>query len=425
MVNKFRNKIKENIEILQFSSISIISSGLTAFLPLIVAKLLNPSGFGTYSLGVSLIFFLSAILISSSQAPIIIEMNKELKEKNKINKTFSILLIINFIVIILSGFLFYLFKSQIISFTNSNSIKIVYALYLGFIGYAMKSVIQTLLLGIDKKKIFATVDGIFGITSILMLILLFTQNYNDVYLYISTYIIAGVISFFYGCFFIRIKDLFPFHFNKALFLEIIKFIGWQIIGLGAIYFINWGDNFVLRLYTNTEQIGIYNLSYKLFGSFITVFYFVNSYFLPYLSKHSNDSQKIKEYIEKTKPKIQKILLILIALGLFVIPFLIKILYGSHYAGSIPVYIILSMALIPFSLSVFYIPLFNSQKKYKIIQIASIIQVIINLTLDFILVPNIGIYGSAIATTIGYISLFLIYQYYYKYSNKNHIDNISE
>lgn len=420
---KIISSLKANKDFLYFSIISIVGISFTAFSPLIVAKILNPNGFGSYSLSMAIVFLFFALSMSSSQAPCIILANREIKRTGKANHTFTILFFITAVVITLSSILSFLFRNQIKDFAHTTSPFLFLAILLAFIGYGIKSLAQTLLLGLNKKKSSAVLDAVFGLSSFIILIFFYILKITSLPLIISIYFPGGFITLFITLFIIK-KDLFlPIQFNGDAFKEIIYFTRWQIIGLTAVYFVNWGDNFVLGIYVNIDKIGIYNLAYKLFGGMMTIIYFVNTYFLPLLSNKIDNKNTIKEYLSIKRPKIFSIILIGILAGVFIVPVLINFMYGKTYNETTPIFIILSIGLISFAYSVFYIPLLNSLGKYKVIQIVAVAQIIINISFDLLLIPLMGIYGAAIATTIGYFSILLIYQLYYKKVLEPYIDKL--
>ncbi len=412
-IEKFKGYRLLEKDFIFFSLLSIVGSVFSSFSPLIVAKILNPGLFGSYSLGMAIIFLFFTVFISSSQAPCIILANKEIKKTGKANKTFTVLFYITIVMIILAAIIFLTFSNQIQNFTNIYSPYLAVSFLAAFIGYSIKSLFQTILLGFDKKKLSAILEICFGLFSFLILLLLYYFKIQYVQLIISIYFPIGIILFLISIFTINKELIFPFKYDFETLKTIFHFVKWQILGLIAIYFVNWGDNFVLRLYVKTDQIGLYNLSYKFFSGFITMIYFVNTYFLPILSRNTGNNLYISDYLNIKRPKIFFVILTCIISSIVIVPITIKLMYGDLFIKSTSIYLILSLALISFAYTIFYIPFFNTIGKYKIIQIASIIQIIVNIGLDFVLIPYIGIYGSAIATVCGYFVLLTIYNMYYK------------
>lgn len=413
MYAKIKNTIFNNKDFLYFITISIAGSAFSSFSPLVVAKLLNPTGFGSYSLGMTMVFLFFSIFISTSQAPCIVLSNREFKTSGKANHSFSVLIGITVTTIIITAIIFFALDKNIAEFTCSSAPFLSMSILLAFIGYSLKSFSQTALLGFDKKKSSAILEAIFGLFSFTTLIILFLLHITFLPLIIFVYFPAGVLSLIVCFYIINYNHVLPVKFHKETFNEIIHFTKWQVLGLSAGYLVNWGDNIVLRIYVQTDQIGIYGLAYKLFGGMMTIIFFVNTYFLPFLSKRTDDSSAIRDYLYTKRPKIFVIILGGIVLGLLIIPILIKFLYAEEFTEAIPIFLILSIAMCFMAYYVFYLPLFNSLGRYKIIQIGAVIQIIINMGLDFALVPSLGIYGAAIATVAGYAAITLLLEIYFR------------
>ncbi len=268
MLDLIKTSIKANREILHFSFISIIGNMLTAFVPLLIAKKLNPIGFGSYSLGMALIFFFIAFFVSSMQTPCIISASRELQLSNKINYTFSVLLSTTILTLISSVILVITLNQNIHFITHNSDPYLSIGILFGYFGYCAKSFSQTMLLGFDKKKSSAIVEAIFALSNLLFLLLLFSSGSLSLPAIVATYFPSGILTAIIAFFLVDSKKLLPLSFNQKYFSEIFHFAKWQLVGLTAIYFVSWGDNLILRLYTGIDKIGIYNLAYKFFGGLI-------------------------------------------------------------------------------------------------------------------------------------------------------------
>jgi Na+-driven multidrug efflux pump len=62
---------------------------------------------------------------------------------------------------------------------------------------------------------------------------------------------------------------------------------------------------------------------------------------------------------------------------------------------------------------FYDPIFNSLKKFHAIQSITVFAVIVNLTLDYILVSRIGFIGAAVATALSYFLMTAFKIFYFR------------
>ena len=97
----------------------------------------------------------------------------------------------------------------------------------------------------------------------------------------------------------------------------------------------------------------------------------------------------------------------IAILFFLIPYIFRFIYGSTYQGSINVLRILLIGAIFSVYSTFYNVIYDAAKRYKLLQTLNIVQVLINILLNLLLVPIMGIAGAATATIISYFIKALV------------------
>lgn len=407
-----RQLIKNNRNILNFALIKIFGEGTKFLFPILIAYLLNPEIYGSFSLSLMIVFFIITLFISSSQTPFIISASKENKKDKKINKSFTVQLIF-FIFSIFTIFIgFVVFKNTIILFTNLTQQEIIY-LFFAYIGLSLRSLINSIFLGLNKKNISAFVDIIFGISQII-LILFFYLIYNttNINLIFSTYFISSIITIIILIPTFPIKKLTPLRLNKHILKKQWSHTKWQIFGLTAVYLINWGDNLVLKYFVSLEEIGIYNLSYQIFKGFINLTYIINSFYLPEISKNIENKQYLNNYFKNIRKNIIILGILILIITYFLIPIFFYF-YNDEFSASKNILYILLLGIIFKLWSVFYIPLFNVTKNYKYLQIMNIIQLILNIILDIILVIHWGIIGVAVATIISYIIRAIMDEIYFQ------------
>jgi O-antigen/teichoic acid export membrane protein len=181
-----------------------------------------------------------------------------------------------------------------------------------------------------------------------------------------------------------------------------------------VWVLNSSDRLVISYYCDLKDLGVYSLVYNL-GYFLIGFIFnpIFLYFSPMVAKLWNEGQKerVKEMIEYT-----------IKYGLM---FTIPALFGFYVLGK-PLILLLSteefvrgISLIPFvalgyilfMLSSFYEISIGLVEKTKVIPFVFGLCAALNIGLNILMVPRIGILGAAIATTISFaaqIGAFSLY-----------------
>lgn len=413
MIKKLKTELNQSKTFLSFSFLKIFGQGMAFILPLAIAKILSPEGFGSYSLSMMIVFFFTSAFIASSQTPFVVYANEELKKTEKINKSFSVQLLFLLCSIVFFMLLTFVFREYITNFAKISDLQLSF-LFLAYLGIGLNSFIENLFLALNRRINHSLYFLLIGIVNVFLLLVFYFQNNLNLNTIFLIYFLSSIISTVIFFHLIDYKKLFPFVFDKELFIEMFQWTKWQIMGLTAVYFINWGDNLVLRYFVSMEEIGVYNLGYQVFKGLVSLTFILNSYFLPFVSQNINDKEKIRHYLYVKRPKIVVCGTLCIIFIYITIPYVFNSIYGSIYGASVAVLRILLFGLIFNLYLIFYIPLFNSAKKYKFIQTVNVIQIVINICLNIIFVPTMGIKGAAIGTTIAYFISIIFYEMYFRF-----------
>ena len=243
---------------------------------------------------------------------------------------------------------------------------------------------------------------------------LFNLGLNFILVYflkLSVYgiILAQVIS---GLFMVLIllpfiKDKYHFTIEKDIIKVIIKF---SLPLLFANLFMagsNVADRFILNIYSGREQVGLYSFSYR--------FAIIMSILVASFSTAWNPHSLNLFYSSDYKSSFGKILNKLIAVScllLLVVSLLAQYLFDIHVFNFFlfnPAYkagiIIIPFVMIGYifnGISAYYSVYPSVSNKSYHILISEMIAFCINVLLNIILIPKIGLIGAALATAIGFI-----------------------
>lgn len=407
-----RKELKQGKTFISFTFLKILGELSLFLIPLTIAKFFEPEGFGSYSLSMMIVYFFSALLIAPSQTPFIIYSNEELKKTDKISRAFTIQIMFFSFSIFIFLLLIAIFNDPLSNFASITKTQILFMIF-AYLGVSIRTAFQGLFMAFDKKienAVYTLITGIILLTSVLVLYYFFTLNIENIFI---MFFVSSVLSSLIMIKRVDFDKIFPLVFDKNLLKEIFNFTKWQMFGFTAGYFINWGDNLVLRYFVSMEEIGVYNLGYQIFKGLITLTYIINSYYLPFISQNIDDKEKIRDYLHTKRPKIMLVGVLGLGSIFIAVPFIFNLIYGEVYEGSIIVLRVLIIALFFKLYSVFYTPLFNSLKRYRFTQMANILQITANLLLDVLFVFLFGLIGAAIATTICYIARFVATEIYYR------------
>jgi len=389
--------------------------------PLVVAKLFSSEAlFGSYSLAKMVVFFFGALLISSCQTPFVVFANQERAETGRINKAFTVQLA--FLVFSLCAFVAIglLFHDSIAHFAKISSVDVVF-MVLAFIGIAFKAFVCNLFMAMGQRLKNALAELVFGGLTVFFIFMFYFAGEITLRTVFLVYLLSAVCLVLIFVWTVDFGRLLPLKLDGKYFRKMFAFTRWVMFGATAVYFINWGDLAVLRHYKSLGVIGSYNLGYQVFKGLTMMTFMINTYFLPFVSQHIDDAAAIRNYLYNKRPKILLLGGAVLGTAFVVVPYIFKAIYGGSYPGAVTVMRILFIGSAMILYVIFYSPIFNALKLYRFIQITSFIQVVLNLVLDVLLVPRMGMYGAAVATVLAYLCKAIMYELYFRIRLKPRID----
>lgn len=234
-------------------------------------------------------------------------------------------------------------------------------------------------------------------TKIVYLILIWNVSFDVVSL-ICIYIFTHSLTFFF-IFKIRKKDIGGFVFDKDWILKMLKFSGWELFGYAGLYLINFGDIAVIKYYMGDTDIAVYNIAYSLFTALAGLCYMISNYFASQVTNmfKNKDRKELTEFYIYDR-RVIMIIVVVVHLIIFAISEqVIGLLYGAQYSDAANIFKVLLVSSIFQFGSVFYVLYTNCNLNNKSIHLLNILQAVMNIAIDLILVPHIGILGAAIGT----------------------------
>jgi len=414
MFLKLKEEIKEGKTLLQFGFLKSAGRALGMLVPLVVAKFFSEELFGSYTLARMIPFFFMAFSIESFKVPFIVYGNEERMKSGKINKSLSVQCI--FILFSMGLFLSMVLAipGPIMSLTKITKVELFF-IVLAFTGLVIKAFLSNLCMAMGQRIKDSRIDFVFGLLTISFVLIFYFAGVLNLSMVFFVYFIAGVLvlSIFIKSF--DFKLFLPLVFDKQYFKDMFNFAKWMVFGSAAGHFINWVDLLVLRFYgISMGEIGGYGLGYQIFKGFMVLMSILPLYFLPFITEHINNPEKVRSYLYNKRPKIFILGLIPIILIFAAIPYIFNFIYQDSYQEAVTVIRILLVAVVLVLYNLFYYPIINALKKYRAYSIISIIHVLINVILNIILIPIYGLYGAAVATVIGYFFRVVMIEFYYRY-----------
>jgi len=340
----------------------------------------------------------------------------DLKIQKKFNKLktvmYSVISIQLFSSIILSLF-FYLSAGFLAEhyFKNPNAefllkffiIYIFFSIFFRFIKASM--------VGFKKFGLSSMMDIMRNFFVFFLVIILFRLGYGifaPVYSYILMIILVVLISLFF--FFSSFN---PFRYKILDFINISKetsvfglsmflaAIGGQVIG--------YMDSIMLTYYTDLSTVGIYNVILPTALIFLVFGMGIGTVMTPLISElySKKDNKRINEGIRMLYKYSFAVALPLIAVAFSFPKFLLSFFFGGEYAqGTIP-FMILLVGVLFFLVGQINSSILVGLGKPKIVTKIMLVAALLNIVLNAVLIPIIGIVGAALATSASYILILIM------------------
>lgn len=380
------------------TSISFIGLGFTAVVgfiyTVVLARVLGPEKFGIFSAITALI----AIVYSLGDlgvASALINFIPKLKEKRQIliNTSFWFEFVVGLAVLLIFG-VFSVFHKGIIP--GSLSKQLLLAGMIAF-NYLLINYAQAIFTAERKFFIFSIsqiIDA--GVKIALVFVLLSASNLS-----ISTAFFANVVSTILALLLTFGRELLKIHwqFNKPIFGKIFHFAKWIAISKIFSVFTTRIDIILLNLMLGSFEAGIFAAASRITLFFSLLISSLGSVVNPRFSGFDT-KDKIGKYMHKLILLIGVISLFMVLSALLAVP-IINIVFGDKYLSAIPVFQVLTLAMIPFMLTLITTPalMFSFDQPAFIAKLTAL-QVMVMISLDIIFIPRFGAFAPAYALGVG-------------------------
>lgn len=315
---------------------------------------------------------------------------------------------------IISTSIFFSILAQILAFSLAIaaykifhfSIDYLYIILIMYFLLAQNNLFLQILRGLGKVKLYAIVGIVYTICQVLFNIYFIAFNgksYNGI-------ILASIISFsivIFICLFAG--KLLPFFKIKAFNIKTLSIL--LVFSLPLLpNAINWwimnaSDRYIISYYLDFQTLGIYAIAYKIAGVlfiFNTIFY--KAWQTSAITEYNSSSRN--RYYSEIFHYLMIFQIIIVFMGIISVKFVMYFLVGDDFFESwkyIPFLFIGSMFL---SFSSFFGTGYLSAKKTRDAITTSVFGAIINIIINIIFIPFIGIYAAAISTMLAYLALWL-------------------
>lgn len=409
MIKNLKNLLFKNIGIRQtiFKNTFwlTLTETITRFLSLAIiiyaARILGATEYGKFTFALS---FVSLFVIFGDLGLSNLTIREFSREKEK-EKEYSSILSLKILLSI--GALALMFIGSFFVTSDPTIQKIIWILAVFILISAFFSIIYAFL-HVRQRMEYEAIAKIFQIISIAIIgfFVLFTipsaVNLSYGYLLANLIALILIISFFHFFF-----HSFKLDFNKNIWKRFLK-LSWPLsLGFIASWVYLNIDSIMMGYFNQITQTGWYNAASRITLAIVISGTLISRSFYPVLSKFFKES---KEKLQKVWDYQMQLMIILslpiVVGGIVFAPRIINFFYGSNYHSSILVFQILilmtGIGFLYYPYSMILVVSEQQKKSFYLILTGAVINIILN----FVLIPRYSLYGAAIATVIACIIIFL-------------------
>ena len=193
-----------------------------------------------------------------------------------------------------------------------------------------------------------------------------------------------------------------------MFLNVLKFSLPIIPSILSAWILNLSDRIFIERYFSAADVGIYSLGYQIAGLVLIFSVAFKKAYDPYFYKIANTEEK-----KKAKEKLYKtnfVFIVILLLVSFVFSLFaregIMLFFSTDYYNSIQIIPVISLAYLISQNSALLNVMMYQKKKTKIVMYITLGSAVLNILLNYILIPRIGIMGAAYATLISFFAVFI-------------------
>jgi len=374
----------------------------------IVLRYYEPDEYGKVAI-YSALLGIFMIFINSTENTKIRFSREEYDNDGGFNKTFWGIIFIKLPIVLISFFLIVFFRTEILAYTDlPDSIIIVFFIASFFSLFTGST---QLLFSQEKFGLGAALSLIRIVIRLGFIALLVLNAIRPlaIALIITTLISTCLIDVL--VIIILNKKIGRPRFNYEWIWMMLKFSVPFLFIIGGALTVDYIDSIVIRKYLSFNELGIYSVGYKLYSFVLVPFVMISTIITPKMISAFNnkDHDKIGRFYTLISNQVTLFITQIISFGVLFFPLLVYFV-GNKYIESVPIIAILFISTAWLPASSMIEPFFLASKKIRTIILAYLLMAIVNILLDFILVPKIGIKGAAISTVCAYFTSFIVFSF---------------
>lgn len=391
--------------------LALIFGKLFSYLYVILVSRLGSSIYGTLSLGFAIFLSLETIAVIGLDRGILryVPYFRGKQDNPAIKGVIIDSLKISFVLSLAGSIILFLFGTNIANyFFHDENLGVVLKIFSFFLPFVVISHILNVSLRAFEKANYEIFIKEFLEKTLKFLLTLIMILFGFKLIGASIgYIVPTVLSAFLAGYLLH-KKVFPLFWGSTKKISLKRELIAYSLPLMFVSFlakvIAWTDVLMIGYFKTNSDVGIYNVALPTAGLMFMAPTALIYLFMPVIGKLYGENKP--EEIRGVYNRINKwVFLITFWIFLFMIFFAKRIItgfFGGNYTGAITPFLILCFGYMLFSLSYICSDLLGVIKKTKTIFSIVFVFSLVNVVLNYILIPRYNLIGAAIATSFSFV-----------------------
>jgi len=256
-----------------------------------------------------------------------------------------------------------------------------------------------------KGMLYSVVNVVRALSNVIFIIIYAYFVKKDFYAIVYAQLFSNLVSLVIGILFEH-SYWFPIRINRTETIQVLKYGFPFIFSSIMMWLLSWTDRFVLRIFTDFNEIGLYSAAFKIVSAVSLFTSGFGTLWYPFAFEQYEKNPENKAVFSKA---LDYASFLFFSIGFIVLAIknVVFLLLAKSYRPA--------ASISPFLLLTVFVPTINtivvrgidfSKKTYWFI-ISDSCGVIFNLVGNFLLIPILGSRGAAISTGLSYVVLLVI------------------
>jgi O-antigen/teichoic acid export membrane protein len=337
----------------------------------------------------------------------------------QVKKLYSTILLYTFLSSTILVAPFIIWSRPLSSFLNIPFVYYTVGVISAYLSVYYQLILSLLYVNQQAKKISIT-SILLGIFQIVLQLVLVISLEDKGFALLLTILLQSILSFI--LFVVYSKPFLVWHIDISNFYKYIKYSLSQFPSDIAGWLVNFTHRIFINKYIGSNSAGIYGIGSNIGQIPAILFNSVNSAFTPYVNSlykqiedldDNNLKNNAKHSLSNTFMIVSSFLMMSVALLIMFSDNIVSLL-NSKYASAYGVVVVMLLTSLMNSYRCMYMaPLAYNIKYTKIKSLIWVIAGLINIILNFLLIPRYGIYAACLNSLVTYCLTFILMLYYGK------------